>query len=404
MARYLAYTSPAKGHLYPILPTLTELRRHGHQVAVYTLAAEVERLRGLGFAAFPLEPAVEARTLDDWRASSPLGALQITLQTWANRARHDGPALLRAVAEHRPDGLLVDINAWGAIAAAETAGLPWATWCPYFLPVPSRDAPPFGLGLPPAGGPLGRLRDGLLRPLVLGQYNRALPALNAARAAVGAPPLRAAVETFLRAPLLLYLTAEPFEYPRSDWHPSVRMVGPGIWDPPAPAPAWLQDVSKPLVLVTCSSEFQNDGSLIEAALQGLAGEDVFVVATAASVDASSFEVPPNARLERFVPHGPLLERAACVVCHGGMGITQKALAAGVPPVVVPFGRDQMEVARHVQVAGAGVALPKGQHRPNRLRRAVLEAMQMKAGAQRIAEAFGKAGGAAAAADAVEALS
>ena len=41
---------------------------------------------------------------------------------------------------------------------------------------------------------------------------------------------------------------------------------------------------------------------------------------------------------------PILEIAACVVCHGGMGITQKALAAGVPVCAVPFGRDQPEVA------------------------------------------------------------
>ncbi len=403
MARYLAYTSPAKGHLYPILPTLLELQRRGHQVVVYTLASEVERLHGLGIAAFPLDPAVEDRALDDWQANSPLSALQAAMKAWTDRARHDGPALLGAIREHRPDGLLVDINAWGAIAAAETAGLPWATWCPYFLPVPSRNAPPFGLGLPPARGPLGRLRDRLLTPVLMGSYNRALPALNAARASLGAPPLKAVSHVFLRAPLLLYLTAEPFEYPRSDWHPSVRMVGPGIWDPPIPVPEWLKNVEKPLVLVTCSTEFQNDGKIIETALRGLANEEVLVVATTASIDPTSFKAPPNARIERFLPHGLLLEKAACVVCHGGMGITQKALAAGVPLVVVPFGRDQMEVARHLQEAGAGVSLPKGKLRPDRLRQAVREAMQMKAGAQRIAEAFRKSGGAAAAASAVEAL-
>jgi MGT family glycosyltransferase len=370
---------------------------------VYTLASEVDRLHGLGFAAFPLNSAVEDRTLDDWQANSPLGALRATMQTFIDRARHDGPALLGAIHKHQPDGLLVDINAWGAISAAETAGLPWATWCPYFLPVPSRDAPPFGLGLPPAQGPLGRVRDHLLRFIIMREYNRALPALNAARSSLGAPVLKAAIEIYLRAPLLLYLTAEPFEYPRSDWHSSVRMVGPGLWDPSVPAPEWLKNVDKPLVLVTCSSEFQNDRKIIEAALQGLADEELFVVVTTASIDPTSFKAPPNARIERFLPHGPLLERAACVVCHGGMGITQKALAAGVPPVVVPFGRDQMEVARHLQVAGGGVSLQKGKLRPDRLQQVVQGAMQMKAGAQRLAEAFRKAGGAAAAADAVEAL-
>lgn len=34
MARYLTYTSPARGHLYPIVPTLLELHRRGHDVHV----------------------------------------------------------------------------------------------------------------------------------------------------------------------------------------------------------------------------------------------------------------------------------------------------------------------------------------------------------------------------------
>ena len=92
---------------------------------------------------------------------------------------------------------------------------------------------------------------------------------------------------------------------------------------------------------------------------------------------SSFTLPPNARVERFVTHRPVLERAACVVCHGGMGITQKAPAAGVPACVVPFGRDQLEVARHVEVADAGTRLPAGRLRPDRLRSSVREATTKK---------------------------
>jgi len=207
----------------------------------------------------------------------------------------------------------------------------------------------------------------------------------------------------LRASLVLYMTAEPFEYPRSDWPPSVRMVGPGIWDPPAKPTACLDEFDKPLVLVTCSTEFQNDGKLVRAALEALTEEEVNIVVTTAGVDPSSLTPPPNARIERFVPHGPVLERAACVVCHGGMGITQKALAAGVPVCVVPFGRDQFDVARHVEVADAGTRLPANRLRPDRLRKAVREAMGKRAGAERIASAFAAAGGPRAAVDALEEL-
>jgi MGT family glycosyltransferase len=403
MARYLVYTSPARGHLYPVVPTLEELRRRGHEVVVRTLSSKVGLLRELGFEAEFIDPAIERKEHADWQARTPIGALQVAIHTVLERARYDGPDLRRAIEEERPDVLLIDINTWGAMAAAETARLPWATWCPYFLPVPSRDAPPFGLGLPPARGALGRLRDRLLSPVLFGIYNRQAPELDAVRTDLGAPPVRRIERALLRASLMLYMTAEPFEYPRSDWPPSVRMVGPGIWDPPAKPTAWLDEFDKPLVLVTCSTEFQNDGKLVRAALEALTEEEVDIVVTTADVDPSSFTPPPNARIERFVPHGPVLERAACVVCHGGMGITQKALAAGVPVCVVPFGRDQFDVARHVEVADAGTRLPASRLRPDRLRKAVREAMGKRAGAERIASAFAAAGGPRAAVDALEEL-
>jgi len=403
MARYLVYTSPARGHLYPIVPTLEELQRRGHEVAVRTLASEVGLLRSLGFTAAPIDPAIEQEEHADWQTRTSIGALQASLQVFFARARYDGPDLRRAIEAERPDVLLVDINTWGAMAAAETCGLPWATWCPYFLPTPSRDAPPFGLGLPPARGPLGRLRDRLTGPVVLGIYNRLAPELDAVRAELGAPPVGRIERSLIRAPLMLYMTAEPFEYPRSEWPESVRLVGPGIWDPPTDPPPWLEELDKPPVLVTCSTEFQNDGKLIRTALEALAGEDVSVIVTTAGVDPSSFTPPANARVERFVPHSPVLKRAACVISHGGMGITQKALASGVPVCVVPFGRDQFDVARHVEVAGAGTRLPASRLRPDRLRGAVREAMGKKDGARRIAAAFDAAGGPRAATEALEKL-
>lgn len=45
MARSLAYTSPALGHLFPLAPILLELQRRGHAVALRTLAAGVDRMR-----------------------------------------------------------------------------------------------------------------------------------------------------------------------------------------------------------------------------------------------------------------------------------------------------------------------------------------------------------------------
>jgi len=402
MPRVLVYTSPARGHLYPLVPTLEELRRRGHHVTVRTLASEVGRLGALGFSAGPIDPAIEAIAHEDWKAASAPAALLAGCRTFVARGRHEVADLRRAIEAERPEILFTDVNAWGAAAAAEVSGVPWAVFAPYFLPLRSPGAPPWGLGLAPARGAAGRLRDSLLWPVVDRLYDRVRPSLNELRASAGAPPLRHVSDFAARAPLVVSYTAEPFEYPRA-WPANVKLVGPGVWEPGEEAEPSRAGDDRPLVLVTCSTEFQNDGRLVAAALAALADEPVRVVATTASVDPASIAAPANARVERFLPHGPLLREAACVVCHGGMGITQKALAAGVPVCAVPFGRDQLEVARHVEVAGAGTRLPAARLNPERLKAAVRTAMSRAEGARRLAAAFREAGGARAAADALESI-
>jgi MGT family glycosyltransferase len=402
MARILAYTTPAKGHLFPLVPILDELRTRGHQIALRTLSSQVSLLHERGFEAAAVRGKIEEISHDDWRAANPRAALARSVSVFCARAEYDAPDLQQTIATEYPDAVLVDINSWGGLSAAEAWGGPWATYCPYPLPLRSLDAPPFGPGLPPARGPLGRLRDRLLRPLVVGTIEKTMtPALNSIRSGLGLPPLRSIDELFRRPPLLLYLTAEPFEYPRRDWPESVVMVGPCAWDPPAETPAWLGDSVQPTVLVTTSSEFQDDGRLVQTAFDALAGEPVTVLATLPAGDPARFDVPANARLERFIPHNAALDRAVCVITHGGMGATQKALARGIPVCVVPFGRDQLEVARRVEVAGAGTRLPAGQLRPDRLLAKVREAMTKSEGARRVAQGFTAAGGPCAAADAFE---
>jgi len=141
---------------------------------------------------------------------------------------------------------------------------------------------------------------------------------------------------------------------------------------------------------------------VQVALQALADEPVAVIATLPASAPAHLDVPANARVARFIPHGPILDRAICAITHGGMGATQKALARGVPVCAVPFRRDQLEVARRVEVAGAGSRLPASRLRPDRLRAKVREAMTMTEGAKRIREAFAATGGPPAAAGILQA--
>ena len=402
MARILAYTSPARGHLYPLTPILDELSRRGHEIALRTLASQMVTMRGRGFDARPIDARIEAIEHDDWRARNQLQAIRRAVRTFCARAEHDAADLRQAIADERPDALVVDINCWGALTVAEAWNGPWATFCPYPLPLHSKHTPPFGPGFAPARGVLGQLRDRLARPLIrLAYQNVMLRPLNTLRRDLGLPALTSADEWLRYLPLVLYMTAEPFEYPRSDWPDNTALVGPCDWNPDAELPQWLNEIKHPIVLVATSSEFQEDGRLVHAALEALADQPFTVVATLPAGSPGYFRLPANARVERFIAHAPLLDRAVCAITHAGMGVTQKALARGVPVCAVPFGRDQFEVARRVEVAGAGTRLVAKRLRPDRLRTRVHEAIQCRDGARRLAKAFAAAGGPDAAADAVE---
>jgi UDP:flavonoid glycosyltransferase YjiC (YdhE family) len=81
-----------------------------------------------------------------------------------------------------------------------------------------------------------------------------------------------------------------------------------------------------------------------------------VVTLGPALDDVTIPAPANVHVVRCAPHAEVLRHAAAAVGHGGHGTTIKALAAGVPQVVIPAGRDQPDNAARVQAAGAGIRL------------------------------------------------
>ncbi len=249
MARFLVYTSPARGHLYPVVDTLLDLRQRGHEVHVRTLASEIGTLRTVGLHAAAIDPAIEAVSLEDWRGSTPEESLGGVFQTFHARSEHEVPDLQSAIADVEPDCLVVDVTTPGAAAVAEAGTIPWAQWIPFFQHV----------ALAPNTSP----------ELTLIPYTIAPPGLevlNAPRRRLDLEPLLYPLDAW-RAPLYLYYTAEPFEAEGLNFPASFRLVGPGLWEPAAEAPDWLDNADQPLVLVTASSEFQRDHALIETRSQ-----------------------------------------------------------------------------------------------------------------------------------------
>ena len=403
MSRLLFVLSPQLGHVFALVPTWLELLQRGHRIDVRCGAQQVGMLAALGITATAVDPTIEARQQDDWSASNPIGALNRSMRTFLDRAPLEAAELERLLSEDPPDAIVVDGLCWGAAAVAERSGLPWAWSASWPLAIESRDTPPAGLGLQPMAGPAGRLRDTAMRVVGDAFMRPHLAALNRLRHGLGVSPVADLTELWTdRAPrTLLYLSAA-LEYPRSDLPARVALVGAGVWSPEARPPDWLESAERPLILVSCSTERQADAVLARTAIDALAGTGTLIVTTAA---ASFHPVAPRpgVHVERFVPHAGLLPSVDCVVSTGGMGLIHAALNAGVPVCAVPFGRDQPEVARRVEVAKVGTMLPARRLSADRLRSAVDAARELHEAARAIAPRLGSDTSAARAADLLEAL-
>ncbi|MGE2723024.1 glycosyltransferase [Mycolicibacterium celeriflavum] len=394
MAVVLAYTSPALGHMLPISALCVELSRRGHTVHLRTLSSAVDMAARLGLKASAIDTRIESVPLGDGDTTDPRRALQIGVAALGRRAPHEVCDLTEATARIAPDALLIDVNCWGGRSAAEAGDIPWACFSPYTPPLRSPGVPPFGMGLKPGRGLFGHARDAFVDAVVTRSIERMmLPSVNRVRVEVGLPPVTTADQYLRRAPLMLVATAKPFQYEQTDWGATVHMIGPCALDPCTDFAAdWLTEIDRPIILVTTSSEPQADGRLLSTAVAALAEESVHLVATAPTGPPEDVATSPNVTMCGLIPHHPVLARAVCAVTHGGMGATQKALLHGVPVCVVPFGRDQFEVARRVEVARCGSWLPAKKLTSPRLLAKVRKARTMAEGAKRVAAGFAATGG------------
>jgi UDP:flavonoid glycosyltransferase YjiC (YdhE family) len=144
-----------------------------------------------------------------------------------------------------------------------------------------------------------------------------------------------------------------------------------MWEPSGPQAA-PPPGDGPVVLVAPSTSQDPGQTLLRAALTGLAGAPVRVIASSNGREPA--RVPPNAVLSPWLSYARSMPGADVVVLHGGHGTLVRALASGCAVVVCPAGGDMAENAARADWAGLGVRLPRRLLSPRTLRLAVLRAL------------------------------
>jgi MGT family glycosyltransferase len=293
------------------------------------------------------------------------------------------------IVRRRPCAVISSMFCLGGMVAAEAAAVPFVALFPNVYLLPADGLPPFGLGLRPARGPLGRWRDRVLNRVIEHWWDAAgLPSLNALRGHYGLTPVSHVFDQVRRARRQLVLTSSDFDFP-GKLPASVRYVGPVLDDPLWAEVPWTPPAGDaPLVLVAMSSTFQDQIGCLQRVIDGLGTLAVRgVVTTGPAIDASALRPASNVTILERAPHREVLRHAALVVTHGGHGTVMKTLAAGVPMVLLPHGRDQADTATRVTVRGAGIAL-KRTSRPRTIAaaaRRVLQNSSYRTAAQRLGD-------------------
>ncbi len=372
------------GNVPPFLALGKRLVRRGHRVRMVgteTMADSVQAA-GIEFSPFTRPPSWAPRpgqALEDEMDNLALHLLGPEL----------GEELLGAAKEFGPDVLVIDSMAGGALSAAEHLGLPTAV--------------------------LVHLRARFHYDARGGSSlasQSAKESLNRQRIRLGLAPLPVEIgwwgELWQRAGNVYIASLPELEGPGDPLPPSFAYVG-GVFDPePASLPSDVAELARgrdgPFVVTSLSTTYMHQETQLDAAVQAFDGLRA-VVTVGGGIDSQGLRASSQVLIRTWLPHESLLDYADVVVTHAGHGTVIAALAAGVPLVCMPMGRDQHSNAEEVVRTSTGVCIDPGAD-ARQLRAAVDQVLAeptYKTNAEKLADSMRRLGGGERLADDIEAL-
>ena len=242
------------------------------------------------------------------------------------RPRGAGDASRRCEA-FAPDVAVADILTAAPALAAELCGVPVATLVPHVHPWPPPGAPPFSIGARRPRTRAGARAWRAFDPAVA-HGPRARPRASTTRRAGGSGlgPLPH-LHTALSRSLTLVGDAARTSSTRAAGRPgcgsSGRCCGSRPGEPAAPPPG-----DGPVVLLAPSTSQDPEEALLRAALAGLGGAPVRVLASTNGRDPGGSPRRRNARLVPWLSYAQTMPACDVVVCHGGHGTLARALCSG----------------------------------------------------------------------------
>ncbi|AYG04464.1 glycosyltransferase [Gryllotalpicola protaetiae] len=308
MSRIMFVSADAGGNLPPALALARTLAAHGHEVAIAGSPRQSTRVGDVAFRSLP--------ALADWPDPTAPCSAVATVRKYLRLAasRRIAADAAAAARDWAADAVVVDCMMPSSAQAVHESGKRTAILFHTLLS--------YWTG-PWAHGPIG----GLAR----------LAGTDAVRA-------------WSQADARLVTTVRELDsgsLPETSW---IGTTESGVAAMPA---------EPPLVLVSFSSIFYpGQAAAYRNVIAALGTLPVRAIVTIGAGESIGGETPPNVEVRGYADHSQLMPGAALVITHGGHSTTLKALAHGIPVLVVPmyFPVDHPIIGRSVEQAAVGAVV------------------------------------------------
>ena len=387
----LLVSTPAMGHLHPLLGVGRMLISDGHEVLGVSSSFLRQRIEDIGakFRSFLPEADIDTRKLAELIPElkvTPPGPelLRLALRRgFSESMLPQYESIKQALREFPADIIIGDHLILGVLPlllGPRSERPPIVLLGTTYLISRRDDGAPSDAGLPLANSEQQLLEYAAqfrkYQEIVFGPVGNYL---NARLTEIGVKPMRTNLyDAMVELPdCYLQLTVPRFEFPRRDLPPSVRFVGPlPITPHQAAIPSWGDELdrSRKIVLVTQGTLTNDDFSeLVLPTLQALGNEaDIIVMVTTGGrpIETLRGPLPENVRVAEYLPFEWAMSKIDAFVTNGGYGSVNQALSFGVPVVTAGTIADRGDVGARVAWSGVGINLATNAPTPDALRLAV----------------------------------
>lgn len=394
MLRHIAFVGrDGAGHINPTLPVVAELVRRGHRVTYATGDAYAEAVEQAGarHLSLPANDFGGGRAGQRTLAGAEMDPAAMFAQMLLSRTEYEFPLLRDGLAADPPDAICYDASSLSGAMVADVLKVKAVQLRPTFAA--NEHYNPIQEFVP----------DPARRAAGIAAADKRVREYAAPLGVSGTP---ATVLNNEAADLTVVFLPRRFQYAGETFDERYVFVGPtehnrvasDSWEPPGAGTRLLY-----IALGTMMNEHPEFFRLCIETFAGTGWQVAMSIGTRVNRDDLG-PIPANFDVRPYFPQLEVLRHATVFVTHAGMNSTMEALLNQVPTVCVPQMPEQAANARRIDELGLGLHLtePTGKA----LLDAVAEVEQSEPVRKNLAEMgrlLQEAGGAVAAADAIEAL-